>query len=159
MLEPHTLIVDDQELTWDPPVTVGDCYEAWPGPCPWVSCQYHLLWAHPLMVRKIRLEKISDDAVVDFIEAMPETCVLRMAARDGMNLQEIGLVLGMTRERIRQLIDPANRDVGVMRRLRHPARRRLLADFEDMLYRKRLSAGGVYHFDLWRTACDEDKGV
>jgi len=158
MLESHTVIVDDQELIWIPPVTVGDCRDS-QRPCPWVTCKYHLLWAFPLIVRRIKLGMIVDEEVVDFIEHMPETCVLDVAARDGLNLHEIGVVLMMTRERIRQLIDPARRDVGVMRRLRHPARRKMLEEFEDLLYRRATAAGGIWHFDRWRTTSDDDKGV
>ena len=59
------------------PRTRGDCL-AGPRPCPWTGCRYHLGPAR-------------------------ESCALDLAGRGGMTLDEIGALLGVTRERIRQI--------------------------------------------------------
>jgi len=56
---------------------------------------------------------------------MPETCALDVADRGGATLGEVGSVLGVTRERVRQLEERA------LRRLRHPVRRARLPDYEE----------------------------
>jgi hypothetical protein len=60
------------------PRTRGDCQNG-PRPCPWARCRYHLG------------------------SGAPETCALDVADRDGATLEEIGALLGVTRERVRQI--------------------------------------------------------
>lgn len=79
-----------------PPVVRGDCVGGI-RPCPWVRCRHHLIWAFP------KIAKLTDDEIVEQIISMPETCVLDCADRGGMSLLDVGNVLGITRERVRQL--------------------------------------------------------
>ena len=63
------------------PRSRGECRNA-PRPCPWVSCKYHLY-----------LE----------VWEMTETCALDVADRGGITLEDVGNILNLTRERIRQV--------------------------------------------------------
>ena len=71
-------------------------------PCPWVSCRYHLYL--DVLPRTGRL-------ILAFPELEPwelsETCALdaadRAAKKGGFTLQEVGDVMNITRERVRQL--------------------------------------------------------
>ncbi|MFH1218296.1 MAG: hypothetical protein V1679_00445 [Candidatus Peregrinibacteria bacterium] len=72
-------------------------------PCPFVSCKYHLLvdvdpergslkinWPHVL-------EEDMD------LRKMPATCALDVAERGGVTLEDVGIIMNLTRERIRQV--------------------------------------------------------
>ncbi len=70
-----------------PPATRAGCAEL-PRPCPVVVCR------HNLALERLRgRSPVRDDSA----------CSLDYAAGDGMTLQEIADVFGMTRERIRQV--------------------------------------------------------
>jgi DNA-binding CsgD family transcriptional regulator len=59
-------------------------------PCQETQCRYH----------------IHSDARADQIASIPRqpvTCSLKLADRGGMTLEEVGNVLGITRERVRQI--------------------------------------------------------
>ncbi len=80
------------------PATRGDCVDA-PRPCPHTRCKHHLLDITngnlPGHGRSgPRLPLLTD---------MRETCALDVADRGGATLEEVGEILGVTRERIRQI--------------------------------------------------------
>lgn len=83
------------------PVTRADCIGG-PRPCPWVSCEHHALLALLSGEAGARIEDL--DAVA-LVETMPSTCLLDVADAnpDGLTLDEVGALLGVTRERIRQI--------------------------------------------------------
>ncbi len=67
-------------------------------PCPYVSCKFHLyLDVHP-ETGSIKLN-FPDLEVWE----MQETCALDVADRGGTTLEEVGEILNLTRERIRQV--------------------------------------------------------
>lgn len=67
-------------------------------PCPFVSCKFHLyLDVHP-ETGSIKLN-FPDLEVWE----MEETCALDVADRGGTTLEEVGDILNLTRERIRQV--------------------------------------------------------
>ena len=69
-----------------------------PRPCPFVSCKFHLyLDVHP-ETGSIKLN-FPDLEVWE----MAETCALDVADRGGTTLEEVGEILNLTRERIRQV--------------------------------------------------------
>jgi hypothetical protein len=79
------------------PKTRGECAGG-ERPCPFTSCKYHLyLDVHPdrgsLKFNYPTLEPWE----------MKETCVLDIADRGGLTLEEVGALLSVTRERIRQI--------------------------------------------------------
>lgn len=70
--------------------------------CPKISCQYHLLWERHS--RDIKEDTPIDD-VIDMLSDMKNSCILDVinANPDGMTLDQIASVLGMTRQRINQI--------------------------------------------------------
>lgn len=67
-------------------------------PCPFVSCKYHLyVDVHP--VRGSIKVNFTDQEVWE----MTETCALDIADRGGITLEEVGEIMNLTRERVRQV--------------------------------------------------------
>jgi hypothetical protein len=67
-------------------------------PCPFVSCKYHLyIDVHP--VRGSIKVNFPDLEVWE----MTETCALDVADRGGITLEEVGEIMNLTRERVRQV--------------------------------------------------------
>lgn len=66
-------------------------------PCPWVGCRYHLL----LEVRKGG--SILFNPSIQSLDSAQETCALDVACYGGLTLEEVGILLGCTRERVRQI--------------------------------------------------------
>jgi hypothetical protein len=85
--------VDDVER----PGTRADCSDA-PRPCPFVSCQHHLYLDVSARTGAIKLN-FPDLEVWE----MSETCALDVADRGGTTLEEVGAIMNLTRERIRQV--------------------------------------------------------
>lgn len=67
-------------------------------PCPYVSCKYHLYLDVNPRTGSIKLN-FPDLEVWE----LPETCALDVAERGGMTLEEVGELVNLTRERIRQV--------------------------------------------------------
>jgi hypothetical protein len=78
------------------PRTRADC-ENQPRPCPWVSCSHHLYLdvtaAGSLKLNHPHLE----------VWEMRESCLLDVADRGGVTLEQVGEIMNLTRERVRQL--------------------------------------------------------
>lgn len=79
------------------PKTRGECRDE-PRPCPWVACRAHLF---------LDVNPETGTIKFNFPDLEPwelrETCVLDVAERGGLTLDEIGIELNLTRERVRQL--------------------------------------------------------
>jgi hypothetical protein len=67
-------------------------------PCPFVSCKYHLyIDVHPVRGSiKINFPDVD-------VWEMTETCALDISDRGGITLEEVGVIMNLTRERVRQL--------------------------------------------------------
>jgi hypothetical protein len=85
--------VEDSEK----PRTRAECADA-PRPCPYVSCQHHLYLDVSARTGAIKLN-FPDLEVWE----MTETCALDVADRGGTTLEEVGAIMNLTRERIRQV--------------------------------------------------------
>jgi len=81
----------------DRPQTRGACKED-VRPCPYVSCKHHLYLDVNPDTGSIKLN-FPDLEVWE----MAETCSLDVADRGGITLEEVGEILNLTRERIRQV--------------------------------------------------------
>lgn len=92
--EANTLIA---ELGGDRPSSRDTCAKG-PRPCPWVSCKFHLYLDVNPDTGSIKLN-FPDLEVWE----MAETCALDVADRGGITLEEVGEILNLTRERIRQV--------------------------------------------------------
>jgi hypothetical protein len=79
------------------PHTREECLNM-PRPCPFVSCEHHLY-----------LDVNPDSGAIKLnfphleIWEMAETCSLDVADRGGITLEDVGAILNLTRERIRQV--------------------------------------------------------
>jgi hypothetical protein len=81
----------------DRPQVRNDCAEA-VRPCPFVSCQHHLYLDVSARTGAIKLN-FPDLEVWE----MTESCALDVADRGGTTLEEVGAIMNLTRERIRQV--------------------------------------------------------
>ena len=79
------------------PVTRSDCVDG-PRPCPWSSCKHHLY---------LDVNPETGSIKLNFPDLEPwelkETCALDVADRRGHTLDEVGEVMNLTRERVRQV--------------------------------------------------------
>ena len=75
----------------------AECVDG-PRPCPYVSCQHHLYLDVSARTGAIKLN-FPDLEVWE----MNETCALDVADRGGTTLEEVGAIMNLTRERIRQV--------------------------------------------------------
>lgn len=92
-----------------------------PRPCPWVGCVYHLY-----------LDVLKTGGIHTNWDGPPwtmsETCALDVAARGGVTLNEIGVMIGVSRERIRQI------EFAALRKLKKKDQVNLVkADFFDWM--------------------------
>ncbi len=79
------------------PKSRAECLDM-PRPCPFVSCSHHLYLDVNPESGAIKLNFPHLD-----VWEMAETCSLDVADRGGVTLEEVGAILNLTRERIRQL--------------------------------------------------------
>lgn len=85
------------EMDYDKPGCRADCATA-ERPCPFVSCKYHLYLDVNPETGSIKLN-FPDVEVWE----MEETCALDISKRGGVTLEEVGVIMNLTRERVRQL--------------------------------------------------------
>lgn len=85
------------ETDYYKPRTRGECIDG-PRPCPYVSCQHHLYLDVSARTGAIKLN-FPDLEVWE----MNETCALDVADRGGTTLEDVGAIMNLTRERIRQV--------------------------------------------------------
>jgi hypothetical protein len=68
------------------------------GPCPWVACKHHLY---------LDVNPETGSIKINFPDLEPwemkDTCALDVAERGGITLEEVGEIMNLTRERIRQV--------------------------------------------------------
>jgi hypothetical protein len=81
---------------WKPSAR-GACAEV-PRPCPYISCKYHLYIDVSARTGAIKLNFPDID-----VWEMNESCALDVADRGGTTLEDVGAIMNLTRERIRQL--------------------------------------------------------
>jgi len=79
------------------PRTRAECLDG-PRPCPFVSCKHHLYIDVSPRTGAIKLN-FPDLEVWD----MGESCALDVADRGGTTLEDVGAIMNLTRERIRQV--------------------------------------------------------
>ena len=95
-LELGRLLYPDVEEV-ERPKTRADCVEG-ARPCPFVSCQHHLYLDISARTGAIKVNFPDLD-----VWEMTETCALDVADRGGTTLEEVGAIMNLTRERIRQV--------------------------------------------------------
>ncbi len=95
-LERGRLLFPEDTATLRPKTRV-ECVEG-ARPCPFVSCQHHLFLDVSPRTGAIKLN-FPDLEVWE----MTETCALDVSDRGGTTLEEVGAIMNLTRERIRQV--------------------------------------------------------
>jgi hypothetical protein len=103
-IAPRRLTKEEQKLSQtltmpdvQRPLSRGACSGA-QRPCPWVSCKHHLYLDVNPETGSIKLNFPDLE-----LEDMRDTCSLDVADRGGITLEEVGEILNLTRERIRQV--------------------------------------------------------
>lgn len=81
-----------------PPATRADCIDG-PRPCPATRCRWHLA----ADFRTPRTTPGTPSRGADSLSELRESCALDVADRGGATLEEVGEILGVTRERVRQI--------------------------------------------------------
>jgi hypothetical protein len=84
-------------LEYDRPRTRADCVGG-PRPCLFVSCRYHLYLDVNPETGSVKLNFPDKEAW-----ELEQTCALDVAERGGVTLEEVGHIMNLTRERIRQV--------------------------------------------------------
>ncbi len=80
------------------PTNRSECREPELRPCPWVACKHHLY---------LDINPETGSIKINFPDLEPwelkHTCALDVAERGGITLEEVGEIMNLTRERIRQV--------------------------------------------------------
>lgn len=88
--------LDEQRLSERPRVR-SDC-KGGARPCPWVGCKHHLYSDMNAETGSLKVNFPNLE-----VGEMEETCSLDVADRGGVTLEEVGEILNLTRERVRQI--------------------------------------------------------
>lgn len=79
------------------PKTRGECVDG-QRPCPFVSCKHHLYLDVSTKTGAIKLNRPDLEP-----EQLEESCALDVADRGGETLENVGAIMNLTRERVRQI--------------------------------------------------------
>jgi hypothetical protein len=90
------------------PVTRADCVEG-ERPCLFVSCKHHLYLDVSPRTGSIKLNFPDLE-----VSEMAETCVLDVADRGGTAIEDVGTIMNLTRERVRQVEVQALADIAAL---------------------------------------------
>ncbi|MEZ4467035.1 MAG: sigma factor-like helix-turn-helix DNA-binding protein [bacterium] len=112
-----------ETFNYDRPALRSQCVDG-PRPCPYVSCKHHLYLDVNPETGSIKLN-FPDLEVWE----MEHTCALDVAERGGITLEDVGEILNLTRERIRQV------EVKGLQKLRETATTLGLQDFLSFIER------------------------
>lgn len=85
------------ETNYWKPKTRSQCIDG-PRPCPYVSCKHHLFLDISSKTGAIKMNFPDLD-----LWEMGESCALDVADRGGTTLEDVGAIMNLTRERIRQV--------------------------------------------------------
>lgn len=81
----------------DRPATRGECHQS-PGPCPFVSCKWHLYLEVNEATGAIKFNFPDKD-----VDELEQTCALDVADRGPHHREAVGALINATRERVRQI--------------------------------------------------------
>lgn len=85
------------EMWYERPKTRADCVDG-VRPCPFVSCKYHLYLDVKDETRSIKLNFPHLE-----VWELEHSCALDVSEQGGMTLEDVGHILNLTRERVRQV--------------------------------------------------------
>src|SRR5882672_11144019 len=85
------------EMEASRPKSRADCGTG-PRPCPYVSCKYNLFVDVNPRTGSVKMNFPDKE-----LDEIGDTCALDVADRGGITLEEVGAIMNLTRERVRQL--------------------------------------------------------
>lgn len=85
------------DMWYERPKMRSECVDG-PRPCPFVSCKYHLYLDVKDETQSIKLNFPHLE-----VWELEHTCALDVAEQGGMTLEEVGHIMNLTRERVRQV--------------------------------------------------------
>jgi len=85
------------EMEASRPKSRADCGTG-PRPCPYVSCKYNLYVDVNPRTGSVKMNFPDKE-----LWELADTCALDVADRGGITLEEVGVIMNLTRERVRQL--------------------------------------------------------
>jgi hypothetical protein len=85
------------ELEATRPKTRADCASG-PRPCPYASCKYNLFVDVNPRTGSVKMNFPDKE-----LHEIGDTCALDVADRGGITLEDVGVIMNLTRERVRQL--------------------------------------------------------
>lgn len=94
---PHRTAQELERAQAERPRTRGECQDG-PRPCPFVSCKFHLYLDVSPATGSIKFNFPGVEP-----EDLVESCALDVADRGPVTLEEVGAILNLTRERVRQM--------------------------------------------------------
>ena len=84
------------EMEANRPKSRADCATG-PRPCPYVSCKYNLYVDVTPRTGSVKMNFPDKE-----LWELAETCALDVADRQGITLEDVGVIMNLTRERVRQ---------------------------------------------------------
>jgi hypothetical protein len=93
-------LTPDTEYPDEKPKKRGEC--TFPRPCPFISCKWNAIWGKSIAFSKGRIPT-DDEEIVDMIYNARASCVLDICDKGGATLEEVGSIMNLTRERVRQI--------------------------------------------------------
>jgi hypothetical protein len=110
------------ELDAERPKVRADCATG-PRPCPYVSCKFNLYVDVNPRTGSVKMNFPDKE-----IWELADTCALDVADRGGITLEEVGAIMNLTRERVRQL---ETRGLAKLRVIADDGPRAALPDYDD----------------------------
>ncbi len=112
-MPPRTLKLTILPQIWhERPKTRGDC-EGGERPCPWISCRHHLALDVTLrgdLTKPFAFDENDDgESIAVMLEERKQTCALDVAEDGEHTLEEVGELIGVTRQRVEAIEHVAQR--------------------------------------------------
>lgn len=113
------------------PLVRDQCYDM-PRPCPFVSCEWHILHAR----HKFLIKRLSDDDIMDIIFNSSESCILDVCDYGAVTNEYIAMLTGLTKQRVHQVVgfdveckSDKYKNTGALKKLRNYKVKKLAGDF------------------------------
>jgi hypothetical protein len=99
------------------PKVRADCQDG-PRPCPHIGCDWHACWLNKEVLEVIENDRIHPVMAASIAMKMEQTCILDMA-EEPQGEREIAAVLGVSHQRIGQMVKAALGKLGQKKAVKH----------------------------------------